>query len=180
MNDEYTAARLHGMRAKLITEYERLLKMSDSEVVNFLQGTAYKRDIETLSITDLSDVGVIDKILAANEKRILKKLDLISSKKFKKALASRLEENDLWNLRVIAEALTAGEDPKEALDKYERWGTKEPRQFADVKSIADLASKVGVSATDLDGFTRALRYYNPDVHRAAFALPNFVRRHFAE
>ncbi len=35
------------------------------------------------------------------------------------------------------------------------------------------------AAARLDGFDAALRYYNPEVHRAAFALPNFAREVFA-
>jgi spermidine synthase len=34
----------------------------------------------------------------------------------------------------------------------------------------------GEAARRLAPFAEALRYYNPDVHRAAFALPNFVRQ----
>jgi len=146
MSDSYAATRIHVMRTKLIQpdEYERLLKMSDKEIVNFLQSTEYKEDVTALSIHDLEDLEVVDKILSHNQRRTLEKLGKISRGKFTNVLNEVLRRNDVRNVMTIAEALAGKKDPAEALRQYGTIGTIDMTPFLAVQNfreLADLTSK---------------------------------------
>lgn len=143
MSESYSATRIQVMRTKLIRpeEYERLMKMSGVEILGYLQSTEYRQDIDALSIKDLEDLESIDKVLARNMNRVLAKLKRISGQGFMAALNDFLRENDMWNIRIIAEALTTGANPKEALQRYAQYGTFDPQQYSGVKSIEELSRK---------------------------------------
>lgn len=141
MNDSYSAARIQVMMTKLIKEqeYERLLKMSGMEIIGYLQSTEYRPDIDALSVRDLEDVENVDKILARNIDRTIAKLQAISSDEFTMALNDFLEENDMWNMRIIAEAIAGGSDPHEELKRYAKRGTFDPMRYAKATSIEELS-----------------------------------------
>jgi V/A-type H+-transporting ATPase subunit C len=151
MNDSYAATRIHVMRTKLIKpdEYERLLKMSDKEVINYLQSTEYREDVDALSVKDLENLESVDKILSHHGERIMRKLERISSKRFKALLAEVLMRNDLWNIMVVAEAIAGENDTKEAIALYGRRGTLDPMLFAGAKTIKELVQAAKEHIPDL-------------------------------
>jgi V/A-type H+/Na+-transporting ATPase subunit C len=141
MNDSYSAARLHVMRTKLLRQqqYEQLLKMGDKEIIGFLQNTDYRQDIDAVALKDLENLEAIDQVIAHNTARELRKLKNISSPSYRKALQVILDENDRWNIKLIAEAIAGSSDPREALKRYGKTGTFDPQQFAGAKTIEELA-----------------------------------------
>lgn len=149
--DSYAVTRIHVMRTKLIKsdEYDRLLKMSDKEVINYLQSTEYREDVDALAIKDLEDLESVDKILSHHDDRIMRKLERIASKQFKQLLHSVLMRNDLWNIMVVAEAIAGENDTKDAVTRYGRRGTLDAMQFAKAKTIKDLWAIAGEFVPDL-------------------------------
>lgn len=152
MNDSYAATRIHVMRTKLISpeEYDRLLKMSDREVINYLQSTEYREDVDALAIKDLEDLEVVDKILTRNDERMLRKLRRISGRNFQMVLGQVLLRNDLWNLTVIAEAIEGKKDPKDALERYGKMGTLDPAQFVEARTVQELARMAAEHVPGID------------------------------
>lgn len=142
MSDTYAAARVHCMRTKLISgdNYERLLKMGESEIINFLHTTEYKEDIDKLAIKDFENLELIDRVIANNTQREYEKLEQISREDFKKALNKLLEQNDIWNMKVIADAIAGNKDAKEALKSYGRKGTFDATAFSQAKTIEELSN----------------------------------------
>jgi vacuolar-type H+-ATPase subunit C/Vma6 len=140
MNDSYSAARIHAMRTKLIKpeEYSRLLRMSAEEIVSYLHATEYREDIDALALKELEDLEVIDKVIARNAAREMDKLQRISGEEHAAVLRIALHENDIWNITVIADAITGGIDAKEALRLYAKRGAHDPLQFAGARSIEEL------------------------------------------
>lgn len=143
MNDSYSATRIHVMKTKLIqkNEYERLLKMSDNEVIHFLQNTDYKEDIDAIIPKHIDNIESVDRIIHSNSLRTYNKLKRISSDNFTTALNKILADNDRWNLQVIAEALAGQEDTKASLENYKKVGTFDAVKFTDVKTIKELSEK---------------------------------------
>lgn len=167
MNNSYSATRIQVMRSRLIKreEYERLLKMSEHELISFLQSTDYKQDVDTLALRDLDDLETVDRIMARNNERTYTKLQHISSREFKAALQAFLQQNDIWNLKVIAEAITGKADPKVMLQQYAKRGTFDPMQYASVHSIEELSKlaakrvrQLHKHPTTLAAFMDALSY----------------------
>ncbi|MDD9953219.1 MAG: V-type ATPase subunit [Candidatus Woesearchaeota archaeon] len=141
MSDTYAATRIHVMQTKLDHDYEKLLKMSDNEIINYLQSSEYREDVDAIPIKDLHDLEVFDAILSHNGARTMKKLTRIASKNFNAVLHDILTHNDAWNLKIIAEALTSNIDVEAALEQYGRYGTVDPHLFADAHSLEELALK---------------------------------------
>jgi V/A-type H+/Na+-transporting ATPase subunit C len=141
MNDSYSATRVQVMRTKLIKQedYERLLKMTEVEIISYLQSTEYRADIDALAFKDLDDLETIDRILARNTDRVMAKLRSLSSDEFAQALQLFLQENDRWNLKVIAESIAGNASPKDMLLKYQRKGTFDPMPLAAARSIEELS-----------------------------------------
>jgi V/A-type H+/Na+-transporting ATPase subunit C len=177
MNDSYSATRIQVMRTKLIkhADYERLLKMSESEIIAFLQATEYKQDIDALSLKDLEDLEVIDKIIAHNNDRMLLKLQKISSDNFKIALDAFLVENDAWNLKIIAESVTSSNDAKEMLNRYAKRGTFDPLQFTNAKSIEELSKLASKRFAALRKHPTTLPQFIDALHnRKRTHMPQFI------
>lgn len=130
------------MRSRLISagEYDRLLKMQEREIIGWLQRTDYREDVDALAIKDLDDLETVDRIIAHNGDRTVRKLERIAGAKFRQVLAGTLRSNDAWNLKVLAEAIAGGKDPSAALRGYARKGTFDPMALASAKSIRDLAA----------------------------------------
>jgi vacuolar-type H+-ATPase subunit C/Vma6 len=145
MNDSYSAARIQAMRTRLIKadDYERLLKMTEMEIIGYLQSTDYRQDVDALALKDLDNLETVDMILARNTQRTMDKLKRISSPGFMRAIENTLLENDAWNVQIVASAIAAGEDAKDMLKRYAKRGTFDPTQFAGAKTIEELCRLAG-------------------------------------
>src|SRR3989338_7689822 len=76
----YTYVQANVMRTKLLTkhDYDKLLKMSYTEIAKFLQDTEYKAEIDKFAMK-LSGVELLEMALAKNLVRSFYKLRKISS-----------------------------------------------------------------------------------------------------
>jgi vacuolar-type H+-ATPase subunit C/Vma6 len=167
MTDSYSAARIHAMRTQLIkkADYERMMKMSEREIVGFLQATEYRQDIDALAIKELDDLEVIDRIIAHNAQRTYEKLRRISSPGFTAALNLILEENDAWNLKVIADAIAGGTSPAEALKRYSRKGTFDPLPLSHAKSIEELGKLIAGRLPWMNPLPQTLADFRGALHK---------------
>jgi|GEM_PF-5041785 len=142
MSDAYAAARIHSMHSRIIKpeEYERLMRMSEREVIAYLQSSEYKQDVDELKLIDLDDLETVDRIMARNNDRVITKLRGFCNGKFRAALDRELAENDMWNIKVIAESIVGGLDPTEELKLYGRQGTIDTERMRSAKSMQELAT----------------------------------------
>lgn len=154
-NDSAATARVHAMRSLLLRAdaYERLLKMSETEILGFLQGSAYREDVDRLAITQLSEPEAIDRVLARNADRTVSKLDRIGGVAFRDALRSTLHANDRWNLKVIAEVTASGTDPQDALARFGRFGTVRAERYTGARDIGQLSRLASGVVSGIGGAT---------------------------
>jgi vacuolar-type H+-ATPase subunit C/Vma6 len=133
----YSAARIHAMRSEEIDArtYRQLLTLQGEQMLALLHETEYRNDINALPLHELDDVSGIDRILAHNSDRTFAKLERISRKGFADALRSYIRRNDVWNLRVILDAIVGGGDTRDALVRYGRRGSIALTPFLDAKDI---------------------------------------------
>ncbi len=105
----YTYARVSVMRAELLKkeDYHRLLKMSLSEIISFLQSSSYKKAIDLLGIKH-SGVDLLETALNNELVNTWNKLRRISRNELRTIIDSYLERADLWNLKTILRGLHTG------------------------------------------------------------------------
>ena len=117
MNESYAAARIHAMLSRNMTDaqYNALANMSIPEIFSMLQSGDYREDINALSLRDLDDPEVVDRMLVHNSRRLIGKIRHIAGGEFTEALERYAKNNDEWNLRVVLEAIASGNDPHAAI-----------------------------------------------------------------
>ncbi len=140
VDDAYTAARLHAMRGRLLksAEYERLLRMSDAEVLSHLQASAYRQDVDALGVRNLDDLEALDRVIARNSDRTLASLTHIASPRFAPLIDELRRANDAWNVRVAAEGIAGGVGAAHALETFARPGIYPVAPLAAAKTLEEL------------------------------------------
>ena len=105
----YTCARVSVMKGNLLKkeDYQRLLKVSLSEIISFLESSEYKREIDELAVSH-SGVELMETALDSNLVRTWNKLKKISSKEANLLIESYLGLTDLWNLKTILRGIYTG------------------------------------------------------------------------
>jgi V/A-type H+/Na+-transporting ATPase subunit C len=98
----YTYVRTTVMRTLLLgrDDYERLIKMSVSDVIRFLQETQYKKEIDDLAI-NYSGTELIEQALNQNLVQSFNKLRSISDSSLLKIIDVYLMRYDFHNLKTI-------------------------------------------------------------------------------
>jgi len=98
----YTYARVSVLRASLITkeDYDRLMKMSLSEIISYLQSSEYKAAIDEYGVK-YSGVELMEMALNKNLVDTWNKLKRISSNQLGVLIKAYLARADLWNVKTI-------------------------------------------------------------------------------
>src|SRR3989344_437296 len=98
----YTYARASAMKSKLIQkdQYQKLLKMSVSEIAKFLQETEYKREIDELAVSQLG-IHHVERALNKNLVRAFRKLKRIAEGNLRILIEEYLRKKDISNLKAI-------------------------------------------------------------------------------
>ncbi len=112
----YTYTRVQVMRTLLLKaeDYERLLKMSFSEIAQYLSKTSYRKQIEALGLK-YSGAELLERAIAMNIVETFQKLRKISDEALRKAVNTYLLREDFHNLKILARAMASGIPSEEAL-----------------------------------------------------------------
>ncbi|HIH24323.1 TPA: V-type ATPase subunit [Candidatus Woesearchaeota archaeon] len=144
MNESYAAARIHAMLSRNMTDaqYNALANMSIPEIFSMLQSGDYREDINALSLRDLDDPEVVDRMLVHNSRRLIGKIRHIAGGEFTEALERYAKNNDEWNLRVVLEAIASGNDPHAAITQYGKQGTLDTAGYERARTVAEFARMI--------------------------------------
>lgn len=98
----YTYVRTIVMRSILLKkeDYDKLMKMSLSEIANFLQDSAYKEEINELA-AKYSGAELIERALSKNLVRSFNKLKKISPEELNLLINAYLNREDIFNIKTI-------------------------------------------------------------------------------
>ncbi len=115
-NYPYTYARICVMRAALIKkgDYAKLLKMSPGEIINFLESTEYKREIDELAMSHKGS-NLVEIALNRNLSNMHQKFRKISPEKLRALTDSYLKRHDIASIKTILRAKYSGEKEVTAL-----------------------------------------------------------------
>ncbi len=112
----YTYARVAFMRAALITKstYPKLIKMSLSEIANFLQTTEYKKEIDELAV-NYSGAELIEIAINKNVSNTYTKLRRISKPELRILIDAYLKRKDVANIKTILRGKYTGTNEKDVV-----------------------------------------------------------------
>lgn len=110
----YTYARVCVMRSELLKkeEYQKIMKMKLNEIIEFLQETQYKKEINELAM-NYSGVDLIEMALNKNLINTFLKLKNISKKELSYVIGIYLKRLDFWNIKTIIRGKYVKADEKE-------------------------------------------------------------------
>jgi V/A-type H+-transporting ATPase subunit C len=123
-NPEYVTARVRSRRASLFGEedYRKLVRMSPSEIANYMEETVYRREIDDLGARH-SGVDLIEYALNANLAANFDDLLRWADGPLYDRIASYLRKFDAWNLKTIFRGLYSGAGRDAIADDLVRAGT---------------------------------------------------------
>src|SRR3989338_7371642 len=150
----YTYARVSVMRSHLLRaeDYHRLLKMSLSEVISFLQASQYKKAIDELAVNH-SGVELMEMALNRNLVETWQKLKKISRKEVAMLINAYLRRADLWNVKTILRGLHTGTKPEAMaamLLPAGRLSKKELDNLIKSESVEDAIKKLGAEGINAE------------------------------
>jgi len=110
----YTYVRVIVMRSLLLKkeDYDKLMKMSLSEIAKFLQDSTYKEEIDKLA-ADYSGAELVERALNKNLIRSFKKLKKISPENLNLLIDAYLKREDIFNIKTILRGKYTETDDKE-------------------------------------------------------------------
>ncbi|MCP3682523.1 MAG: ATP synthase A1 subunit C [bacterium] len=90
------------MRSELLKkeEYHKLMKMKLNEIIEFLQESQYKKEINELAM-NFSGVELMEMALNRNLTNTLAKLKRVSKKSLSDVISVYLKRLDVWNIKTI-------------------------------------------------------------------------------
>ncbi len=106
----YTYARISVMKSVLIrkSDYQKLIKMSLSEVASFLESTEYKKEIDEAAISH-KGLQLVEIALNKNLANTYRKFRRISPEKLRLLIDSYLKRHDISNIKTALRAKYTGE-----------------------------------------------------------------------
>jgi V/A-type H+/Na+-transporting ATPase subunit C len=101
----YTFARISAMKSLLLKseDYDRILKMSSSEIMKHLQEGVYGEEINKLSIK-YSGIKLAENTLNRHLERVFNKLKIISDPSIEYLMIQYLKRYDFWNIKTLLRA----------------------------------------------------------------------------
>lgn len=157
----YTYARVSFMRSFLLKkdDYAKLMKMNVNEIISYLGGSQYRKEIDELAIR-FQGVQLMELALNRNLANTWAKLKQISKPSFRILVSAYLLRADIWNIKAIIRA------------KYTNLGQEQlkamlsPVGFLDAKMLEELVKKEsvdgilkGVGIIDYGYFANALESF---------------------
>lgn len=135
----YTYARVSVMRSFLLgkEDYHKLMKMNVNEIISYLQGSQYRKEIDELAVR-FKGVQLMELALNKSLSNTWAKLKKISPPSLRVVIAAYLLRVDVWNIRTIIRARYT----KMPSDKLQPMLL--PGGFLNEKKLAELAKKESV------------------------------------
>lgn len=101
----YTYARVSVMRSSLLAkeDYHKLAKMEVNEVISFLQGSQYRKEIDELAVK-FKGVELMELALNRNLANTWAKLRKISPEELRVLVSAYLLRIDIWNIKTLIRA----------------------------------------------------------------------------
>ncbi len=101
----YTYVRTIVMRSNLFSrqDYEKMLKMELPEIIQFLEESTYKREIDELAVSE-DGVTLVEHAVNRNFRRAVEKLQHISGHDLRILIDVYLWRNDIQNIKTILRA----------------------------------------------------------------------------
>ncbi len=120
----YTYVRTVVMRALLLKkeDYQKMLKMSFSEIAKFLQDSNYRKEINDLA-TQLSGADLIELALNRNLAESFKKLARISSQELALLVREYIKRKDIEDIKTILRGKFTGTNEKVIANSITAAGT---------------------------------------------------------
>jgi len=113
----YTYARVSVMKTALLKkdDYDKLMKMTQNELIGFLQGTTYKKEINELAMK-FSGSKLVEVALNRNLENVFAKLRAISKNGLLQVINAYLMRYDIESLKTVLRSKYVGlEDAEELL-----------------------------------------------------------------
>ncbi len=145
----YTYARVSVMKSNLLSreDYHKLLKMSLSEVISFLQASQYKKAIDELAVK-YSDVELMEMALNKNLVETWQKLRRISPEEVTALIDAYLMRSDLWNVKTIIRGIHTN-SKQEAISAMlllaGKFGWQKLAELAKSDSVEEVLKKLGAA-----------------------------------
>lgn len=157
----YTYARVSVMRSFLLRkdDYHKLMKMNLNEIISYLQGSQYRKEIDELAVR-FKGVQLMELALNRSLANTWAKLKRISPPTLRVVIAAYLLRVDVWNVKTVIRA------------KFTKLSAENlqpmliPSGFLTEKKLAELVKKESV-----DDVLRAVGFI--DYGQFAKALENF-------
>lgn len=120
----YTYARTSVMKSLLLKEeeYTKLMKMSISEIIRFLQESVYKKEIDKLAAS-YSGYDLLELALNRNLGQALKKLERISPEELQVLIRAYILRNDITDIKNIIRGKHVQADEDEIIKNLPVAGT---------------------------------------------------------
>jgi len=173
----YTYVRVMAMKGKLYRkqDYDKLMKMHASEIAKYLEEGDYKEDIHLLG-KELSGYALVEAAINANFVRRLRKLQLISSKEMNYLIYAHLKKYDVYNIKTLLRAKTAGQSKEAVSDLLLPLGLLRKKvllSFFDQDSIEDILKKAGFMERE---YRSAISYYKKE--KSLLEVENFLDKEY--
>ena len=113
----YTFARISAMRSLLLkkADYDRIMKMDNSEIIKFLQEGVYSQEISDAAVR-YSGLKLVEIALNKHLQKIFLKLKLISDPSIEFLMNQYLKRYDFYNLKTLLRAKQIGAKEEDILD----------------------------------------------------------------
>lgn len=113
----YTNTRVCVMKSKLLkkADYDRILKMDESEIARFLGETEYKQEMNLLG-AKYSGVELIEYALNKNLENSFKKIFDFAIQSSRKQIRPYFEKWDLWNTKMFLRGKLANKTDEEVMN----------------------------------------------------------------
>jgi V/A-type H+/Na+-transporting ATPase subunit C len=141
----YAYVRTVVMRSSLFKahDYAKMVKMQLSEIIQFLEESSYKREIDELAVSE-SGVQLIEHSVHRNFRRAVEKLHRISDENIRYLVDIYLWRNDIQNIKTILRA-KLGNEPKSKVQNMFVPGTikkEQLLQYYDLATLEDMLSRM--------------------------------------
>jgi len=144
----YTYVRTTVMRSLLLKkeDYDKIMKMSLSEIANLLQESDYKDEINELA-AKYSGAELVERALSKNLARRFKKLKRISPYELNLLISAYLNREDIFNIKTILRGKYTNTDDSETESLLIPVGTLSKRYLAELlkkKTIEEILKNIQI------------------------------------
>ncbi|MBI3034244.1 ATP synthase A1 subunit C [Candidatus Woesearchaeota archaeon] len=143
----YTYARVAVMRSKLLKkgDYAKIARMSLNEIINFLESSEYKREIDELAVL-YSGIDLTEIALNRNLTNTAKKLRHISPPGLRSLIGAYLKRKDIESIKTIIRGKYTNSDEKEVMSLLQPYelSYESLKSLLKKQSIEEILKETGI------------------------------------